>query len=204
MRLFYSPFSSNSRRACMTAAHLGTNVELALVDLGKGEQRKPEYLRINPMGKVPALEDDGFYLTESHAIMQYLCDKTPGQTIYPTELRARADVNRWLFWSAYHWQPAIAIFGWENRIKPLLGLGPADPKELQRGDELFSGCARVLDAHLADKKWVSGNDLTLADFALASALMVTESAKVPVGGFDNIRNWQKRVEALDVWKKTDA
>src|SRR5579862_1624600 len=105
MRLYHHPLSSNARRAVMAALHLGTEVELVHVDLGKGEQRKPDYLKRNPNGKVPVLDDDGFLLWESCAIMQYLADRTPGQTLYPTELRARADVNRWLFWSAHHFSP---------------------------------------------------------------------------------------------------
>src|SRR5690349_3867301 len=95
MRLYYSPFSPNARRALMTATHLGVPVERLLVDLRKGEQKRPEYLKLNPNGKVPTLDDDGFVLWESRSIMMYLCDKTPGQTLYPSELRARADVNRW-------------------------------------------------------------------------------------------------------------
>ncbi len=101
MRLYHHPMSSNARRAVMTVLHLGVDVDLVLVDLAKGEQRRPEYLRLNPNGKVPVLEDQGFVLSESHAIMQYLADRTLGQTLYPEAIQARADVNRWLFWSAH-------------------------------------------------------------------------------------------------------
>jgi glutathione S-transferase len=85
MRLYHHPMSSNARRAVMTAVHLGTKLELVLVDLAKSEQRKPDFLALNPNGRVPVLDDDGFILTESHAIMQYLADGTPGQTVYPED-----------------------------------------------------------------------------------------------------------------------
>src|SRR5690349_7727593 len=127
MRLYHNPFSANARRAVMTALELGTKLELVTVDLAKGEQRKPEFLRMNPNGRVPVLDDDGFFLTESHAIMIHLAEKTPGQTVYPTELRARADVNRWLFWSAHHFMPAVSILNWERFVKGLLKLGEPDP-----------------------------------------------------------------------------
>src|SRR5262245_37217357 len=120
MRLYHHPMSSNARRARMTAIHLGTKLDLVVVDLGNGEQRRPDFLRLNPNGQVPVLDDDGFVLTESHAIMQYLADTTPGQTLYPEDVRARADVNRWLFWSAYHFQPAISVLGWERVVKPMI------------------------------------------------------------------------------------
>src|SRR5690242_10932235 len=133
MRLHHSPFSSNARRAVMTAMHLGLvreaeagtgpRVELVTVDLGKGEQRTPRYLALNPNGRVPTLEDGAFALTESHAIMQYLAELTPGQTLHPTETRARANVNRWLFWNAHHWQPAVSVLNWEHNVKRFLDRG---------------------------------------------------------------------------------
>ena len=94
MRLFISPYSFNARRAVLAALELAAPVDLVTVDLAKGEQKSKDFLAMNPNGRVPVLDDAGFYLTESHAIMQYLADKTPGQTLYPAELRARADVNR--------------------------------------------------------------------------------------------------------------
>src|SRR6185503_13833920 len=163
MRLYHHPLSSNSRRAVMTALQLGTNVELGVVDLAKGEQRTPDFLRLNPNGRVPVLDDDGFYLHESHAIMQYLADGTPGQTVYPTERRARADVNRWLFWSAQHFQPAVGLVRWERVIKGRMGQGGPDEQEAERGDRLVAELAPVLDAQLKGKQWVLGDTLTLAD-----------------------------------------
>ena len=109
MRLYYHPRSSNSRRVLLTAHHLGLNLELAMVDLSRGEHKTPEFLRLNPNGKIPILVDRAFQLWESHAIMQYLADDSPEQDIYPREVSARADVNRWLFWSAYHFAPAAGL-----------------------------------------------------------------------------------------------
>lgn len=202
MRLYHHPMSTNSRRAVMTALHLGTKVDLVLVDLAKGEQRKPEFLSMNPNGKVPVLDDDGFLLWESHAIMQYLADKTPGQTVYPEATRARADVNRWLFWSAQHFTPAVSILGWENVVKRLLGAGNPDPAAIKRGETLVSECARVLDAHLANKTWICDGGLTLADLAIATPLMITMPAKLPVSEFANLKGWFARVQALEAWKST--
>ncbi len=202
MRLYHNPFSSNARRALMTAIHLEAPVEPVLVDLRSGEQKKPDFLRLNPNGRVPVLEHDGFVLTESHAIMQYLADITPGQTLYPTEVRARADVNRWLFWSAHHFQPAVSVLNWEHVVKGFLGLGPAVPSEVARGERLVLECARVLDAQLAGKEWIAQDKLTLADLAIASPLMSMVPAKLPVADFANLQAWFRRVQELPAWKKT--
>src|SRR5580704_6368530 len=167
MRLYYFPASLNARRAVMTAIHLGVDVDLVVVDLAKGEQRRADFLEKNPNGKVPVLEDDGFVLSESHAIMQYLADRTPGQSLYPGELRARADVNRWLFWSAHHFTPAVSVLGWENFVKPMIGAGGPDPEAVKRGEALGAEHARILDQHLAGKRWIAQDHLTLADLAIA-------------------------------------
>src|SRR3954465_14732630 len=105
MKLHYSPFSTNARKPRLAAAILGIDLTLVPIDLGKGEQRRPEFLALNPMGRVPVLEDGGFVLTESNAIMVYLAESTPGQALYPSGLKERTEVNRWLFWAASHWSP---------------------------------------------------------------------------------------------------
>lgn len=203
MRLYYHPLFSNARRALLAATHLHAPVELVMVDLASGEQRTPGFLQINPNHRVPVLDDDGFVLWESHAIMQYLADKTPQQTIYPTGARERADVNRWLFWCAAHLMPAIAILNWENHIKGLLGLGEPDPAAVTRGEEQMREFGGVLDAHLAQREWISGNTLTLADFAIAAPLADRARARLPINDYANLRRWYSGVSALDAWKATE-
>ena len=202
MKIHHSPFSSNARKALMTAIQLGVDFDPVLVDLAKGEQRKPDFLALNPNGKVPVLVDGDFVLFESQAIMAYLADKTPGQTLYPTDLRARADVNKWLFWSANHWGPSIAIFNWERVVKKFLGLGEPDAGHIARGEALFHEFAKVLDAHLADREWISGKGVSLADIAIGCPLMVTVPAQIPITPYANIQKWFARVQELDSWKKT--
>jgi glutathione S-transferase len=202
MRLYHHPLSANSRRAVMTALYLGLPVELALVDLTKSEHRQPSYLGKNPAGRVPVLEDEGFVLPESHAIMIYLAEKTPGQKIYPADIRERAEVHRWMFWCSHHFMPAISVLNWENMVKPLIGLGEPDPAELKRGEKLVIEHAGLLDAHLAGREWIAGATLTLADLSVAACLMTTVVAKLPVLQFENLQAWFGKMQALEVWKKT--
>jgi glutathione S-transferase len=196
--------STNSRRARMAAIALGLELDLVLVDLSKGEHKRPEFLRLNPNGRVPVLEDDGFYLDESHAIMQYLAERTPGQSLLPAAAQARADVSRWMFWSAQHFQPAVSVLRWEHVVKPLLGRGPADAKEVERGERLFGECATVLEARLARETWVAQGALTLADLALAASLTLPERARLPLDPYPGIRAWFERVRELPAWKRTDV
>ncbi len=203
MRLYQHPMSANARAAVMTALHLNVPVELVFVDLQRQEQLQPAFLKMNPNHRVPVLEDGDFYLWESRAIMQYLADVTPGQTLYPTDPRARADVNRWLFWSGQHFAPAVGIFFRENVVKGMVGLGGPDPVELKRGNVLFNDFAAVLDAHLADRTWICGSALTLADLSIAAAYSCAAPGKAPVAWYANIQKWFMRMQALEVWRKTE-
>jgi glutathione S-transferase len=204
MRLYYDRASSHSRRAIITALHLGTAVELVRVDLARGEHRRPAYLRLNPNGKVPTLEDAGFVLWESHAIQQYLADISPGQDVYPTAPRDRADVNRWLFWSAQHFTPGVGVLNWENRRKAQLGAGAPDLAEVKRGEQLVRDAAGMLDAHLEARRWLAQDRLTLADLAVAAPLMQTIPARLPVQSLVHVQRWFAEIEQLDAWQRAVA
>ena len=156
----------------------------------------------NPNAHVPVLEDDGFLLWESRAIMLYLADQTPGQTLYPTDPRGRADVNRWMFWCAVHMAPANSVLVAENFVKALTGRGPADPVEVARGEALIAKYAPVLDAHLGGKTWVSQDRVTLVDYSLASSFALAGPARLPIAGYPHLRAWLGRVQELDAWQRT--
>jgi glutathione S-transferase len=204
MKIYHSPLSSNSRKVVMATLHLGLDAELVSIDLTKGEQKRPEHLARNPNGKVPVLVDGDFVLWESHAILAYLADKTPGQTLYPTELAARAQVNQWLFWAANHWGPSISILSFEHFVKKFVGGGEPDPGQVKRGEAQFTDFVQVLDRHLAQRAWVAAETLTLADLAIAASLMYLVPAKLPIAPHTNVLAWFDRVQALDVWKKTSV
>jgi glutathione S-transferase len=204
MRLYYHPLSSNARRAVMAAVELGSPVELVLVDLPNREQRQPLFLALNPAGRVPVLQDGDVVLPESHAIMIYLAEKADGQTLYPSDVRARAQVHRWMFWCASHFQPAIGVLNWERMVKGLLGLGAPDPAEVARGERLVQETAGLLDSHLASREWVAGRNMTLADIAIATPLMTAKVANLPVAQFKHVQSWFERMQARESWQKTSV
>lgn len=206
MHLYQNPASSNARRVTMTALILGTELELRTIDLKSADDRR-KLLAINPNNKIPVLVDDGLVLTESCSIMQYLCDGTPGQTLWPQDRRLRADVARWMFWCAQHFAPAIGTLSWENFIKPLIGLGGPNPAEVERGQAELARFAAVLDAHLAGRQWVAQTDegpgLTLADLTIAATLMHAERARASLQPYENIQAWYAGIQQLDAWRRTE-
>jgi glutathione S-transferase len=202
MRLYYNPFSSSARRVVMTARQLKAPVELVLIKNLHDPSEREQLIKLNPNAKIPVLEHGEFVLWESNAIMQYIADQVPGQTLYPTGLRERADVNRWLFWSSQHWAPALGVLTWENWMKGLFGAGPRDEAAVARGERELGQFAGVLDAHLSGRTWMSGPLLTLADFAIAVSLMRVKEASIPMADYRHILSWFTRVQALEAWQAT--
>jgi glutathione S-transferase len=200
MKLYFHPFSGNSRRVRLVATHLDIPLELVPVDLPTGEQRSDSHLARNPNGRVPVLEDDGMLLWESRAIMLYLADKKPSPLL-PTDPIVRADVHRWLFWCAAHMAPANTVLVFENFVKARTGR-TADAAEVARGEALVAQFAPILDAHLAGRTWVVQDHVTLADYSLASSFALAGPARLPIADFAHLRAWLGRVAELDAWKRT--
>jgi glutathione S-transferase len=204
MKLYTHPLSSNARRVSLVVHQLGLKVEEEVVDLAKGAQRAPSYVAINPNAKVPTLVDGDLKLTESYAIMIYLCEKTGRRELYPDELATRTDINRWLFWGANEWSPTIGRLNYENMLKPMLGIGQPDPIRVQEAETTFKHLAGVLDSHLKQRQYVVGATLSLADLALAASLATAVPAKLPVAGYSQLQAWFARIEQLPAWKATAA
>ncbi len=200
MKLHYANGSSSSRRVSLVVAHLAIELEHHVVDLMKD---RAALTKLNPNGKIPVLEDGDFVLWESHAIMQYLCERTPGQTLYPSELRARTDVQRWLYWSSAHLSPPLGGIGFEKMWKKLLTGGDPDPAQVARHLVFFEQFMNVLDGHLAGRTWVSGPGLTLADLSIAATLMYERRIELPIAPYRNVRTLLDRVHDLPAWRATE-
>ena len=123
MKLYDVAPSPNCRKVRVLARELGLVLERIGVDFAT--TKSPEYLAQNPTGKVPVLvDDDGFTLWESGAILVHLAEKKPELGLLPTEPHARAEVFRWLFFAANHIQRWVSLLGQERLIKPRTGGAP--------------------------------------------------------------------------------
>jgi glutathione S-transferase len=202
MKLYGFPASPNTWKVRAVAAHLGIPLPIELVDLTKGAQRAPDYLALNPTGRTPTLVDGDFKLWESNAIMQYIAGKTDN-SLWPADARARADINRWQCWQLAHWgAEACAPLTFQRMVKPRLNLGPPDDAVVARATEAFGGGAAMLDALLSKQPNLTGRDITLADFAVAAAMIYNKEAEMPIAPYPHLRTWFERVMALPCWRQT--
>ena len=202
MKLYHFPISPNSRRVLAVAFHLEIDLELEALQLFKGDHLKPGFIKLNPNHKIPTLVDGDFVLWESSAIMLYLISKQPDNQLYSSEPEVQADINRWLFWNAAHWNPACGIYVTEYLIKKATNQGDPSPTELKRADEFFHRFAKVLDGHLKKRDWLVGNHLTVADYAVGSMLDLTDDAHFPVEDYKEVLRWYGNIEKQAAWKKS--
>jgi len=140
---------TRSIRARWTLQELGVEFEAVTVDLPAGEQHSTEFLAINPAAKVPALVDGEVVLTESVAITVYLAEKYPEKGFLPADPCARAQVTRWLLFTATELEQPL----W--RITRHTRLYPEDkrlPAEIALAREDFTSMARVLDKHMEERE----------------------------------------------------
>ena len=143
-----------------------------MVDLTKGAQRTPEYALLNPNARAPAIDDGGFVLWESNAIVEYLASLKPNSGILPQETRARLAITKWMYWESSHWDPACAIFTFERLVKRIFSMGDPDAREIQRGVQLFERAGKVLDSQLQRHRYVAGDQFTAADLAVFAQMML--------------------------------
>lgn len=199
MKLYSSNVSSNSRRVRLTAAVLGAPLEIIEVDLANRD--RSALLAVNPNSKVPVLIDGDLTLWESNAITIYLCDRTPGQTLLPNDLRAKAEVLRWLFWNTAHLQIAVSGLNFERMVKGLMGLGGPDANAVAHHERLFNQFAKVVDDHLAKHTWLANDTLSLADLSVA-ATMNAPTAKLPIDPYRNLQGLLARIHDRPEWAAT--
>jgi|SRR5579859_365113 glutathione S-transferase len=205
MRLYLFPLSGRVIGIVALKAHLSLDCEMVPIDLGRGDQLTPEYLALNPNKKMPTLEDDGFVLWESNAILFYMANKHAAKGLWPSDLQGQADVLRWLAWESAHWDAeSIGMVIFEKNSKAVLGLGPPNPAFIARGEQNFSRFAAVLDEALKGKTWLVGGRLTIADFSVGGLIPSAERAGLPVGKFHEVARWYKGLTALPAWREALA
>lgn len=201
LKLYVFPPSPRSFKVLAAASYLELDYETCVVDLAKGEHRRPDYAGINPNRKLPALEENGFSLWEANAILQYLAMMRPESGLLPADPAGRARVAQWQFWDLAHWEPACVPLIFERLIKSLFDLGEPDPAEIERGLEAFAKVAPILDDQLGRSRFVAGPALTVADFSVGAILNLSETIGLPVHDYPNIRRWHEGLTALPGWKQ---
>jgi glutathione S-transferase len=173
----------------MAAKELGLELNLKVLDLMKKEQMAPEFLKINPQHCIPTLDDNGFVIWESRAVLTYLVNKySPGHSLYPSCPQKRATIDRFLQWDVGAFYPAI---GGVIYPKFLFGKEP-EPEKFTALTEKMA----LLETMLGSNQYLTGDTLTLADLSIYAGLSMLEISTHDLSSTPNIAAWVLRMKAL--------
>lgn len=199
LKLYGSSLSSPSNKVRFVANYLGLAYEYSKVNLRAGEQLKAEFIKINPAGKIPAIDDDGFYLFESNAIIRYLADKN-NSPLYPKPLKERAVVDEWMDFGSMHVGMAVSKVTYNRLFAPMRGQ-PVDENSIKEGLGFLDRFLPVVDGQLAKGKYLTGNALTLADFNMLAVLDPVEASKIDISKYKNIFLWRQALQKEPFYTK---
>ncbi|AKM02319.1 glutathione S-transferase family protein [Burkholderia pyrrocinia] len=160
----YGFAGTRSQRALWGLKELDADFEFVSVNLLAGEHKRPEFLRINPAGKVPVLVDGDRVIPESAAIVLYLADKFPEKALLPVDPAQRAQAYRWVMFAVTELEQPLWRITRHTFLYPPEKRSPADI-ELARED--FGTMAAILDKHLEGREFIVGDTLTVADCVTA-------------------------------------
>ncbi|WP_041658134.1 glutathione S-transferase family protein [Azoarcus sp. KH32C] len=202
MKLYFHPASTTSRIILLFVSEEGIPFEPEVVDILSGAHLSGSFPSINPKRLVPALDDDGFIVTESAAILRYLAAKT-GSAAYPTDLKERARVDEMI---DYLNSDFYRDWGY-NMIYPQLF-----PHHKRESDAAHEGTVRwgqdrvrnglaYLDSVLAKQRYLAGDKLTIADYFGAGVFSAGELIRVDLAQFPNLQRWYESMRSLPSWPK---
>lgn len=202
MKIYADPITVNCRKVLAGLDFLGAPFERVHVDYFTGAHKGPEYTALNPNQSVPTLVDGDLVLWESNAILQYVADKVNNTSAYSLDPKKRADTNRWLLWESSSWFPSCYVYLVENCVKPLLGTS-ADPAVLAAQDANFHKLAGILDQRLSKSRWITGDQPSIADIAIAAPMHLHKEQKLPLDQHAPLKRWlTEGIEKLPCWEKT--
>ncbi|TKY46767.1 Glutathione S-transferase F9 [Spatholobus suberectus] len=160
----YGPDYANPKRVLVCLIEKEIEFETVHVDGFKGEHKQPEYLKLQPFGLLPVVQDGDYTLYESRAILRYYAEKykNQGTDLLGKTMEERGLVEQWLEVEAHNYYPPIFNLVMNILVSPLLGL-PSDPKVIQESEEKLGKVLDIYEERLSKTKYLAGDFFSLAD-----------------------------------------
>ena len=188
MKLYNVEFSGNCYKVRLLLSMLKIDYEIIPIDIKKREQKAPDYLKKNPLGEIPTLEDGDLVLRDSQAILVYLARKYGGDDWLPSELNEMAQVMQWLSTAC-------------NEI----ARGPMDARahfklkldiDIDKAHEKSKIILTIIENHLKNHEWLALNHVTIADIACFPYIALAGEGKISLDPYPNIQTWINRIKQL--------
>ena len=201
-KLFGIP-TQNTFKAAYVLDAIGVDYEYKTVDLANGEQKGEEFLKINPVGKVPALKHNDFSMFESGAICRYVAN-AENSSLYPQDKIKRARNDQWLDFFSCHLGRWLSVIFFEKVMKRMMGRGEANAEKCAEALDFVNQQATVVEKHLGQSTYLTGPDLSIADYAAYAYLEQMTEIQYDLTHYPKLKNWLDKMSQLDSVKKTKS
>jgi glutathione S-transferase len=188
MKIYGIP-RSRAFRTLWMSRELGLDYENIPIGTNDGSSRTPEFLKINPNGHIPAIDDDGVVLWESMAINLYLAKKYGAGSLYPARLEDEARTWQWSFWGMTEVERPVLTAMFHRALLPEDKRDPALADQCERE---LAAPLKVLDAAVANQPYLLGANFTVADLNVASILAWARPARIDFSAVPKAADWSKR------------
>jgi glutathione S-transferase len=204
MLVVYGDLLSQPTRAVLLLCKLaGIPHQFQLIRVAKGEQKKPDYLAINPDGRIPAIKDGDFTLSESHAILTYLCtSRGVADHWYPKDVAQRAVVDRYLHWHHSNLRHAH-LWVWELKWAPLFGLKQR-PYVLEESPIVLKRALNLMEKWLTASPYIAGAEASIADISALCELTQLELIPYDFSAYPKLQAWYQRLRSLPETREVHA
>ncbi|XP_028751974.1 glutathione S-transferase F9 [Neltuma alba] len=162
----YGPTYASPKRVLMCLIEKEIDFEVVLLDIFKGEHKNPEFLKLQPFGQLPLIQDGDYTLYESRAIIRYYAEKykSQGTDLLGKTIEDRGLVEQWLEVEAQNFHPPVYNMVMHILFAPILGT-PSDPKVIQESEEKLGKVLDIYDERLSKSKYLAGDFFSLADLS---------------------------------------
>jgi glutathione S-transferase len=191
--------SRNGCKALIALEEIGEKYEVvALQRMTECRPADAPYRKINPNGVTPAIDDGGFMLWESSAILQHLARTRPAANLLPTESRALATVQQWLAWEAATLAPSLLalFFAMTRQPEPVAA-------DVEATKAAYVANLKILDDHLRGREYIAGT-YSVADIACGALVPISFLLGLDLSGYGNLVQWLRRLRARPAFQRADA
>ncbi|KAH7523456.1 hypothetical protein FEM48_Zijuj06G0013000 [Ziziphus jujuba var. spinosa] len=206
VKVYGPPISTAVSRVLACILEKDVQFQLIPVNMSKGEHKKPDFLKIQPFGQVPAFQDDNISLFESRAICRYICEKYAdkgNKGLYGTNPLARASIDQWLEAEGQSFNPPSSALVFQLAFAPRMKL-KQDQVVIKQNEEKLRKVLDIYEKRLGDSQFLAGDEFSLADLSHlpnSHYLMSATDTRDLFTSRKNVERWWDEISSRDSWKK---
>lgn len=194
MLKIYGAKTFNAVKAVLTAEECGADYEYIEMDFTKGDHKKPDYMKIHPLGKIPAMEHNGNPIFESNNMCRYIANIS-GKRLYSDDPLQASRIDQMVDLIGYHVGRWITVYFFQEIVKRVFRGEEPDAAAIEEAAGFLAEQLPYLDGILADNEFLCGNEVTIGDCVAFAMIMTSEHTSFSIDSYTNITRWYNQMKA---------